>query len=126
MNESPLVGSSMADNILNVVDLPAPFTPNKPKHSPVLTTKLTSSTATNGFSVLLRYTFFNPCAITTEFRVLAVKKPQTILAERRREKHNEDEIEARKLNGMTSKTKWRFIKKRRSPQIHKHFDTLKL
>lgn len=30
----PLVGVMSPVNILNVVVLPAPFTPNKPKHSP--------------------------------------------------------------------------------------------
>lgn len=50
---SPLVGKISAVNILNVVVLPAPFTPNKPKHSPGCTMKLTSATAVNGLNHLM-------------------------------------------------------------------------
>jgi hypothetical protein len=41
----PLVGLISPDSILNVVVLPAPFTPNKPKTSPFPTEKEILSTA---------------------------------------------------------------------------------
>ena len=41
----PSVGSISPVNILNVVVLPAPFTPNRPKHSPFPTPKVNPSTA---------------------------------------------------------------------------------
>lgn len=48
MEESPRLDNICPVNILKQVDFPAPFTPNKPKHCPAWTAKLTSSTAING------------------------------------------------------------------------------
>ena len=44
----PEVGSSYATRVLNVVDLPAPFTPRSAKHSPLLIPKESRSTAHRG------------------------------------------------------------------------------
>lgn len=47
MEASPLEGNISPVKIRNVVVLPAPFTPNKPKHSPGETAKLTPRTPVN-------------------------------------------------------------------------------
>jgi len=47
MEASPLEGNVSPVKILNVVVLPAPLTPNKPKHSPGETAKLIPRTPVN-------------------------------------------------------------------------------
>lgn len=55
IEEFPFVGSRSPVNILKVVDLPAPLTPNNPKHSPALTVKLTSATAVKGRNSFMKF-----------------------------------------------------------------------
>jgi len=45
-------------NILNVVVLPAPFTPNSAKHSPLAIVNEISSTATVNLGKVLEHLFF--------------------------------------------------------------------
>lgn len=59
IKELPHVGKRSPVNILKHVDFPAPFTPNKPKHSPALTVKYTSFTAINDVLFFLK-TFVKP------------------------------------------------------------------
>lgn len=56
----PAVGISSPVSILNVVVFPAPFTPNKPKHSPELTANLIPLTAAKRPKF-----FFKPSTINT-------------------------------------------------------------
>ena len=55
IEELPFVGNRSPVNIRNVVDLPAPFTPNNPKHSPAFTVKFTSATAVKGRNSLMKF-----------------------------------------------------------------------
>ena len=47
MLQAPFVGSSTPATILSIVDLPDPFVPTMPYTSPLRTSKLTESSATN-------------------------------------------------------------------------------
>ncbi len=51
----PLVGRESVESMRNVVLLPAPFGPSRPKISPFLTSKLMSSTAVNLPNFLVRF-----------------------------------------------------------------------
>lgn len=68
MEASPFEGNASPVKIRNVVVLPAPFTPNKPKHSPGETMKLIPRTPVN-----LKLNFFTKLSTNKSGKAVSSK-----------------------------------------------------